>query len=565
MAARLTTYVVVAIVAATFIAGLIVGAQRDDSSGPVDLIVYNAKLYAADPLGSMAEAVAVRGNTILHVGSNREILRYRRPQTTVIDAKGAAVVPGFNDAHAHFMEAALSKNEIDLRDAKSLEEILQRVQDWADAHPDAAWIAGRGWSSTRLLGAPSRSDLDDIVPDRPIVLWSDEGRTAWVNTKALRTARVTRTTGAPRGGSIVRDLRTGEPTGILKDAASALVTSAMPRTTADERARALRLAIRTAHEHGITSVQDVDSSPEDLETYDAARRSEELTLRLYAGTTLTPASESKAARTLEDVTTQYAEDAVLKTGLAHIPLADPGVTRDAPAVDPDDLARLVATIDKQGWQAAIDARSEEAVRLALDAYAAVSEKDGTGARQRRHRIDAIGEVDVEDVGRFRNLAATLIAPGPAAGDLRASEVELSRSLIRVPAESLAKAGAHLSFGTDWPRQPLNPMAALSRIVRTESRNSHADARGSDEREPTDSEAEGLALKSAINAWTSGGAWASFDEHRKGMLKPGMLADMVVLSRDVFKANREQLEATEVVATIFDGRVVYRRDLRPGTN
>src|SRR4029079_848242 len=195
MAARLTTYVVVAIVAATFIAGLIVGAQRDDSSGPVDLIVYNAKLYAADPLGSMAEAVAVRGNTILHVGSNREILRYRRPQTTVIDAKGAAVVPGFNDAHAHFMEAALSKNEIDLRDAKSLEEIQQRVQDWVDAHPDAAWIAGRGWSSTRLLGAPSRSDLDDIVPDRPIVLWSDEGRTAWVNTKALRTARVTRTTG----------------------------------------------------------------------------------------------------------------------------------------------------------------------------------------------------------------------------------------------------------------------------------------------------------------------------------------------------------------------------------
>jgi predicted amidohydrolase YtcJ len=109
------------------------------------------------------------------------------------------------------------------------------------------------------------------------------------------------------------------------------------------------------------------------------------------------------------------------------------------------------------------------------------------------------------------------------------------------------------------------MAALSRIVRTESRNSHADARGSDEREPTDSEAEGLALKSAINAWTSGGAWASFDEHRKGMLKPGMLADMVVLSRDVFKANREQLESTEVVATIFDGRIVYRRDVRPGTN
>jgi len=565
MAARLTTYVVVAIVAATFIAGLIVGAQRDDSSGPVDLIVYNAKLYAADALGSMAEAVAVRGNTILHVGSNREILRYRRPQTTVIDAKGAAVVPGFNDAHAHFMEAALSRNEIDLRDAKSFEEVQQRIGNWSDSHPDAAWIVARGWSSTRLPGALSRSDLDGIIADRPLVLWSDEGRTAWVNTKGLRAAHVTKTSTAPRGGSIVRDPRTGEPNGILKDAAAALVTAAMPRVSADERAQALRMAIRTAHEHGITSVQDVDSSPEDLETYDAARRSEELTLRIYAGTTLTPASRSRAARTLEELTKQYADDAVLKTGLAHIALADPGVTRDAAPVDSDDLAQLVSTVDQHGWQAAIEARGEEAVRTALDAYAAASETDGSAARRRRHRIDGIAAVDVDDIARFKNVAATLIPAGPAAGDLHVSDPEFSRSTVRLPAESLVKAGAHLSFGTDWPYQPLDPIAVLSRVVRTEPARTEAAARVRDERESVDSEAEALPVKSAINAWTSGAAWASFDEHRKGMLKPGMLADMVVLSRDVFKANREQLQSTEVVATIFDGRVVYRRDLRPGTN
>src|SRR3982751_3481078 len=146
MAARLTTYVVVAIVAATLIAGLIVGAQRDDHSGPVDLIVHNARIYAADDLGTMADAVAVRGNKILHVGTNREILRYRRPQTAVIDAKGAAVLPGFNDAHVSFIAGGLAHDAIDLFNAETVDAMQQRVSEWADAHPDAGWIAGRGWT-----------------------------------------------------------------------------------------------------------------------------------------------------------------------------------------------------------------------------------------------------------------------------------------------------------------------------------------------------------------------------------------------------------------------------------
>lgn len=565
MAARLTTYVVVAIVAATFIAGLIVGAQRDDSSGPVDLIVYNAKLYSADTLGSMAEAVAVRGNTILHVGSNREILRYRRPQTTVIDAKGAAVVPGFNDAHAHFMEGALSRNEIDLRDAESLDAIQQRIGEWADAHPDAPWIVARGWSAARLAAAPGRSDLDAVVADRPVLLWSDDRRTAWVNTRALRLAHVTKSTAQPRGGTIVRDSRSGDPSGVLKDAATALVSAIVPTATAEERAQALRLAIRDAHEHGITSVQDVGSSPDDLETYDAARRAEELTLRVYAGASVTPASESRAARALDDLATLYADDAVLKTGLAHVSLDEPASTHDGASADPDDLARLVSMIDQHGWQPAIEARGEDEVRSALDAYATVAEKDAAKARQRRHRLEGIEAANVDDLPRFRNLAVAVIPLGPTPEQLRASEVDMSRSLIQAPAESLVKAGAHVAFGTDWPRRPLDPIAALNRIVKAEPRKAARDARTLDEGGPGNRDGERLALKSAINAWTSGAAWASFDEHRKGMLQPGMLADMVVLSRDIFKANQEQLASTDVVATIFDGRVVYRREMRSGTN
>src|SRR3954466_1958442 len=304
MAARLTTYVVVAIVAATLIAGLIVGAQRDDSSGPIDLIIYNAKVYAADPLGTMADAVAVRGNTILHVGSNREILRYRRPQTTVIDAKGVAVLPGFNDAHAAFIAGGLAHGGVDLFDATTVEDMQARVTDWAEMHPDAAWIVGRGGSYQPFGDAPSRIQLDMAVRDRPVMLLSQDGHAAWVNTKALQAANVTRKTAAPAGGVIARDVH-GEPAGLLKDGAIALVARAQPQPTREERARALRLAIREAHEHGVTSVQDVGAVPGDIELYDEARRAGELTVRVYAGTPAAmaqsePATSAAAAKRYPD-------------------------------------------------------------------------------------------------------------------------------------------------------------------------------------------------------------------------------------------------------------------------
>ena len=179
MAARLTTYVVVAIVAATLIAGLMVGAQRDDNDGPVDLIVFNAKVYTADSSGTMAEAVAVRGNQILRVGSNREINRLKRPQTTVIDAGGAAVLPAFDDAGTHFIEGGLALDEVDLTDAVSVEEIQARIKVWAESHPGRTWIVGRGWRPSSFATAPTRQLLDEVVSDQPTYLarrWMDARR-----------------------------------------------------------------------------------------------------------------------------------------------------------------------------------------------------------------------------------------------------------------------------------------------------------------------------------------------------------------------------------------------------
>src|SRR5262245_12546898 len=233
MAARLATLLVVGIVAVTLIAGLIVGAQRDDNSGPVDLIVHNAKVYAADDLGSVAEAVAIRGNKILKVGSEREIMRYRRPQTTIIDAKGAAVLPGFDDAHASMVTGGLAHESVQLTGVATLEEIQQRVEEWTGRH-DASWVVGYGWSYDAFPDLPTRAQLDAAVSDRPALLVSADGDAFWLNSKALAAAKITKRTRAPENGVIVRDRR-GEPTGLVKGTAKALVDRVVPRPTREDR------------------------------------------------------------------------------------------------------------------------------------------------------------------------------------------------------------------------------------------------------------------------------------------------------------------------------------------
>jgi predicted amidohydrolase YtcJ len=587
MAARLTTYVVVAIVAATLIAGLIVGAQRDDSSGPVDLIIHNAKVYAADPLGSMAEAVAVRGNTILHVGTSREILRYRRPQTTVIDAKGVAVLPGFIDSHASFVAGGLARDGVDLFGADTLEEMQQRVSDWAEAHPDEGWIVGRGWAYQRFGDLPGRAQLDAAVKDRPVVMRSQDGHAAWVNTRALQVAGVVKRIPDPKNGVIVRDVRTGEPTGLLKDAAVALVTRAIPQPTREERMRALRLAIRDAQEHGITSVQDVGSTMADLELYDEARHAGDLTVRVYAAASAATPLTPEYSATLEVLSKRYADDPLLKTGLAVIPLDGAIESETASMLNPyaprgagsgllklsaADLHQLVRALDSRGWQIAIEASGDRAVREALDAYEAAAASSPGPLRGRRHRVEGAEVIDPEDLPRFRglNLVASLqpLHASPDRLDVWSRNLGAERASLGWAAHTLLEGGAHLTFGTDWPNLPQDPIAGLHVAVNRTAPSVSLDQQQADVERPIDVvpyAGETLALRSAINGWTSAAAWASFDEHRKGVIKPGMLADLVVLSSDIFKAAPDELARTEVNITVFDGKVVYRRDLRHSTN
>jgi len=571
MAARLTAYVVVGIVAATLIAGLIVGAQRGDTDGPIDVIVHNAKLYTAGASGTMAEAVAIRGNQILRVGSEREVMRLRRPQTTMIDAKGAAVVPGFNDAHLHFISGGLSLERIDLIGVETLDDIQSRIRTWAASHADAPWVLGRGWYYQPFPGGlPTRQQLDAIVSDRPAQIISYDGHTSWVNTRALRMAGISKKTPNPPGGVIVKDQKTGEPTGVLKEAAMALVSSHVPTSTRAERAAALRSAIGEAQRNGITSVQNASGSEEEFELYTEARRDGDLGVRVYSAMATSSALSAAAIADLDAVAKRYPDDPLFKAGAVKImldgvieahtaamlaPYANDTAT-GTPTIDADELNRMVRLLDAGGWQVMTHAVGDRAVNMALTAYEHAVRSNPLPARGRRHRIEHVETVDSTDIPRFGALGVIASMqpymgnPGPNI-DVWFRNVGPERASQGWSYNSIAAGAGRLAFGSDWPGVPMNPMLGLHTAVTRTTPDGLPEGGWYP--------AERLALKAAIDAYTSGAAWASFDEQRKGSLAPGMLADLVVLSEDIFEAPASRLASTRIAVTIFDGRIVYRRD------
>lgn len=571
MAARLTTYVVVGIVAATLIAGLMVGAQRDDNDGPVDLIVFNGKVYTADASGSIAEAVAVRGNQILRVGTNREINRLRRPQTVVVDALGGAVVPGFNDAGAHFIDAGVALDAVDLTGAATAQEIQERIRAWADAHPERPWVVGRGWMAKSIAPAPTRLLLDAAVADRPVYMLSLDGRAAWLNSVALEKAGIDVHTVAPADGTIVRDAR-GAPSGVLKGTALTLAARVLPRPTRDDRARGLRTAIREAHRNGITSIQDTILRPDDFMVYDEARRAGDLNVRVYASIAVDGVPEAEAFTRLESVSEQYPDDPVFKMGSVRIALDGPVETLDASMLRPyeghgyediisnfdvDAFNRFVRLLDARGWQVTAEAYGDRAVRVALDAFEHAARSNPVPERGRRHRVDGLELVDAVDVPRFGRLGtiATVephhAVPTAARVDAWAAAVGPERASRAWPSASIVAAKGKLAFASGLPAAVLDPLASIQTAV------TRTTAEGTPEGGwPA---AERVTVKRAINALTSVPAYASFDEQRKGTLTSGMLADLVVLSEDIFDLPQAQIARAMVAVTIFDGKIVYRRN------
>ncbi len=571
MAARITAYLVACIVGVTLIAGLIVGAQRADDDA-VDLIVINGKVYAGGGSEAMAEAVAIRGNKVVRVGSNRDIQRLRRAQTTIIDARGGAVMPGFNDAHAHFIGGGLSLDQINLLDATTLDQIKDTVRIWSEAHPERAWITGRGWYYQPFAGSlPTRQLLDTLVPDRPAYLVAYDGHTGWANSKALKLAGITRHTRSPKNGVIVKDRRTGEPTGALKEAAMALMTAA-PQPTTEDRIAAIRAGLVEAHRVGITSVQNAGGTAEDLELYDALRKRGELTLRVYQALSASGVIGEAELNTLAAVRERFGDDPLLKTGAVKLiadgvieshtaamlaPYNNQPNTSGDPRYTQEQLNKTVTLLDREGWQVMTHAIGDAAVRMTLDAYEAAVNANPAPERGRRHRVEHLETIDPADIPRFGKLgviasmAPVHATPSPTPGDVWSTNIGAERAAHGWLWASIVKASGRLAFGSDWPVMTLDPLMGLQVAVN----------RTTVEGLPEGGwlPAERLSLRKAIDAYTSDASWASYDEQRKGVLARDMLADLVVMSDDIFEGPTTRITEAYVVVTIVDGKVVYRRD------
>lgn len=571
MAGRITAYLVALIVGTTFIAGLIVGAQRDDA-GPVDLIVVNGKVYTADGNGTMAEAVAVQGNKILKVGTTREVQRLRRAQTVVVDAKGGAVLPGFNDAHTHLMSGGLSLGEIDLIDAKSLPAVEDAIRSWAALNPDRAWVTGRGWYYDVFTGGlPTRQILDALVPDRPVYLTSYDGHSGWANSKALKLAGVTRRTPNPAHGVIVRDPRSGEPTGVLKESAMGLLTTLLPRPAKDERLAALKAAVAVASRRGITSVQNAGIGPDELALYDELRRTDALTVRVYAALSAATDITTEELDVFDQLRAKYPDDPLFKTGAIKLmadgvieshtasmlePYSDQPATRGESRFTEEGLDRLVSELDKRGWQILMHTIGDRAVRLGLDAFEHAAASNPVPARGRRHRLEHIETIAPQDVARFGTLGVIASMqpyhslPDPALMGAWTASIGDDRAARGWLYGSIARAGGLLAFGSDWPVATMDPILGMHVAVnRTTVDGVPAGGWLPGER---------LTLRQAIDAYTRNGAWAEFDEHRKGSLERDMLADLVILTKDIFELPPARVSEAEVAVTVFDGRIVYQR-------
>jgi predicted amidohydrolase YtcJ len=567
-----------------------VAARRQRAAS---LVLFNGKIFTADARGTIAEAVAIEGARIVAVGASRDIrARYRGARA--IDLRGRLVTPGFNDAHIHFLGGGLSLLRVELMGAQTLAEAKRRVAARVAEVKPGAWILGRGWDHTLWGGEwPTRADLDEVAPNNPVFLQRVDGHVSWANTLALQQAGVTRETTAPAGGEILRD-GAGQPTGILKETAAGLVGRVVPEPTRAEKLEGIGRALNEARRYGITSVQDSVSGYDTLALYRELLAADKLTVRV--------AEWLDFNQPVEELKRERAEFAALKidplririsalkgyvdgtlgsrTAAMLAPFSDDPHNSGIPRRPPEELTRMIVERHKEGFQITLHAIGDRANRMALDGFAAAIGQPLAGAAALganltvskvsadirnpatgriqaaspfRHRIEHAQVVAPTDFARFRALGVIAsMQPSHAISDKRWAQDRLGeyRVLGAYSWHTMLAHGVHVPFGTDWPVEPINPYLGLYAAV----------TRQSVEGDPAGGwwPEERLSMADAIRCYTAESAYASFEEKEKGQLAPGMLADLVVHTKDLLTIKPEEILRTEADLTIFNGRVVYER-------
>jgi predicted amidohydrolase YtcJ len=545
---------------------------RPVSAAPADWVLRNGKIFLADSAGTVVESMALRGGRVVYAGPQSGLDSLVGPETEQTELGGRLVTPGFNDAHIHFASGGASLLAVELRGTTSLAEIERRVAAAAARAQPGEWIVGRGWDQTRLPaselgpeGWPTNEILTRAAPRNPVLLSRVDGHTSWANREALRIAGVTRSTRAPAGGEIVRDRRTGEATGILKESAEMLVSRSVPDPTPAQVRRAIHAAQEMAARVGVTSVQ-TEVSPTDIQVYRELRAKDSLTVRVYGWRPLEMSviQEHRARGIKAPTGDEWVRVGMLKgytdgtlgsrTAYMLEPFTDDPSTRGLPQYTVARLDSLVMAADAAGLQVILHAIGDAANRQVLDVFEQTARRNP--AHPRRHRIEHAQVLDSRDIPRFRQLGVIAsMQPTHATSDMRWAEARIGHPRAVEGAYSwrtLLDAGATVIFGTDFAVEPMAPVEGIYSAVTRQSREEPGTPPGGWLPEQRVTRAE------AIRLYTAASAYGEWEEGRKGTLRPGMLADFVVWSADLLTIPADEILKAEPTMTVVGGRAVFRR-------
>jgi predicted amidohydrolase YtcJ len=526
----------------------------------VTLAVVNVRAWTGDPRNPWADAIAVSGDRISAVGSSAAIRKSVPASARLVDGRGGMLLPGFIDSHVHFLTGGFGLASVQLRDARTPQEFIARIKAFAATAPAGSWITAGDWDHEQWGGElPHRDWIDSVTPNNPVWINRLDGHMRLANSLALRAAGVTRESPEIDGGTVVRDDR-GEPTGILKDNAMALVSRVEPPPTDEMADRALDAAMRHVLARGVTTVHNMGSWT-DLAVFERAHRAGRLRTRIYAAVPL-----ESWERLRDTVAARGRGDAWLRIGglkgfvdgslgshtAAFLePFTDAPTDRGLLVSTPDQLRQWTSGADAAGLHVIVHAIGDRAIRLQLDIFRDVARAHGP--RDRRFRIEHAQHIAPADIPRFAELGVIAsMQPYHAIDDGRWAErvIGPERARTTYAFRSLLDAGARVAFGSDWFVAPPTPLEGIYAAVTR---------RTLDDRNPGGWIPEQrITVEQAIAAYTTAGAYASFDEGEKGQLIRGRLADFVLLDRDLMRIPPETIRDAMVLMTVVGGRIEFER-------
>ncbi len=542
---------------------IVAGCSKQAATPPVNagtLAIVNARIWTGDDAQPWAQALVIDGDRLALVGNDADARKANAAQ--VVDAGGRLIVPGFTDAHVHFISGGFGLASVQLRDARTRDEFVARIKAFAATVPAGTWITGGNWDHSLWGGElPTREWIDAVTPDHPVWINRLDGHMSLANSVALKLAGVTRATQDIPGGAIVRD-RTGAPTGILKDNAMAPVDAVVPAPSAEMADRALLAAMKYVNEQGVTTVHNMGTW-DDLETFARAAKAKALTTRIYAVTPLDQwerLRDAVAGRTFGGTDGRGDEwlrvgglkgfmDGSLGSHTAAFdePFADAPKDRGLLVNPPEKMYEWISGADKAGLHVMVHAIGDRAIGMLLDIYERVGKENGV--RDRRFRVEHTQHLRERDIPRFAQLdVIASMQPYHAIDDGRWAEQFIGKRIATTYAfRSLLDAKARLAFGSDWAVAPATPLEGIYAAVTR---------RTLDDKNPGGWVPEQkITVEEALRAYTVHGAYASFEESRKGTLAAGKLADLVMIDRNLFEIPPEEIRNAKVVATVVGGKVV----------